>query len=93
MNPAMRKVSSSWRDLYQAAILDPDLNKLSERIAAAETALVVRAGELFCGRGDGAQEREGLDNAMYILRTLRRSLKRPPTVVAWRDDHDYLKTA
>jgi hypothetical protein len=32
----------SWKDLYQAAIFEPDLNKLPERIAGAESALNVR---------------------------------------------------
>ena len=41
----------SWRDLYQAAIHEPDMDKLSERITDAESALVIRMRELFYSSG------------------------------------------
>jgi hypothetical protein len=49
MNTAVCKDrdTGSWRDLYKAAIFEPDVNKLPERIAAAESALTVRGRELF----------------------------------------------
>ena len=42
MNTATCKglYTRSWRDLYQAAIHEPDMDKLSERITDAESALV-----------------------------------------------------
>ena len=46
----------SWKDLYQAAIFEPDLNKLPERIDEAEAALVISARELFYTAGDSAEE-------------------------------------
>jgi hypothetical protein len=73
--------AQSWKDLYQAAICEPDVNKLPERIADAETALAMRAGELFYTSGDRFEEEESLDDAMCILHALRRSLKRRPTAV------------
>jgi hypothetical protein len=44
MNTAVCKSldALSWKDLYQAAICESDLNKLPERIADAETALAIR---------------------------------------------------
>jgi hypothetical protein len=71
----------SWKDLYQAAIFEPDLNKLPERIDEAEAALVLCARELFYGTRDDAEEGESLDDAMCILRALRSSLERRPTAI------------
>jgi hypothetical protein len=83
MNTALRKdlEANSWKDLYHAAIYEPDLNQLPERIAAAEAALVLRARELFYTAEDDAEEGESLDYAMYILHALSSSLKRRPTLI------------
>ena len=85
--------TGSWKDLYQAAIFESDLNKLPERIAEAEAALVICARELFYAVGDDAEEGESLDDAMCILHALRSSLKRRPTAVQRMNDFDYLKSA
>jgi hypothetical protein len=81
MNAASRKDSdaSSWKDLYQAAIYEPDLKKLPERIAEAETALVIRARELLYASEDDGEEQESVNDAMYILHALSRSLGRSST--------------
>ena len=77
MNTAVCKALKiqSWKDLYQAAIVEPDLNKLPERIDEAESALVLRARELFYATGNEAEEGESLDDAMCILHALRNSLE------------------
>jgi hypothetical protein len=85
--------TESWKDLYQAAILEPDLSKLLERIAAAEKALTVRARELFYNPGDGSEEAESLDDAMCILHALRNSLKQRPTATPSANDFQRLKRA
>jgi len=36
-----------WPQFYKAALFEPDANKVSDRIAEAETALVTRARELL----------------------------------------------
>ena len=82
----------SWKDLYQAAIFEPDLNKLPERIAEAESGLIVRARELFYIAGGSAEEGESLDDAMCILHALRNSLKHRPTAIQTMNDFDYLKS-
>jgi hypothetical protein len=79
--------SQRWKVLYQAAIAEPDLNKLPERLTEAEAALVARARELFYASGDDGEEGESLDSAMFILHALRQSLSRralsvPPQTVA-----------
>jgi hypothetical protein len=60
MNAATCKglFTESWKDLYQAAIRESDLTKLPERIADAETALVMRARDLFYASGDKIDEKE-----------------------------------
>ena len=95
MNTAVRKGrdTGSWKDFYQAAIVEPDLNKLPERIAEAESALITRARELFYTAGDDTDEGESLDDAMCILQALRSSLKHRPIAVQRMNDFDYLKSA
>ena len=73
--------TQSWKDLYQAAIHESDLNKLPERIADAEGAIVLRARQLFYTSGDSSEEQESLDDALCILHALGSSLKRRPTAV------------
>ena len=83
----------SWKDLYQAALCESDLNKLPERIADAETALVMRARDLFYTSGDKIDEAESLDDAMCILHTLQSSLKRRPSAIPSTSTLDSLKRA
>jgi hypothetical protein len=71
----------SWKDLYQAAMCESDLNKVPERIADAETALVMRARELPSTSEDKFEEKESLDDALCILHALRGSLKRRPSAI------------
>jgi hypothetical protein len=81
-----------WKDLYQAAICEPDANKLPERIADAETALAMRARELFYTSGDRFEEEESLDDAMCVLGALRSSLKRRASTQA-TGNSDYSRSA
>jgi hypothetical protein len=52
-----------------------DANKVSDRIAEAETALVIRARELFDSAGDNVEEQQAVDDAMYALHALRSAMK------------------
>ena len=70
--------TQSWKDLYQVAICESDLNKLPGRIDDAEAAIVICAREMFYAVGDDAEEGESMDDAMCILHALRRSLKHRP---------------
>jgi hypothetical protein len=86
--------NQSWKDLYQAAIYESDLNRLPKRIEDAEGALIICARELFCGAGDDdGEEAESLDDAMCILHALRSSLKRRPTAIQSTSNLDYLTSA
>ena len=73
--------TQSWKELYQAAICESDLDEIPRRITDAETAMVMRARDLFYTSGDKSEEDESLDDAMCILHALRSSLKRRPTAV------------
>ena len=50
--------TQSWKDLYQIAMCESDGNKLSDRIADAEAAIVLRARQLFYTSGDTAKSRK-----------------------------------
>jgi len=95
MNTATCKglYTQSWRELYQAAMCESDMNKLPERIADAETALVMRARELFYTAGDRFEEEGSLDDAMCVLNALRSSLKRRPPAIQSTTSLDYLEGA
>jgi hypothetical protein len=71
----MRMIQSSesreWKDLYVAALLEGDKDKMPLLILQAEQAIVRRARELFKAEGDNIQEGENLDEALYALRALK----------------------
>jgi hypothetical protein len=64
-----------WAQFYKAALFELDANKVSGRIAEAETALVTRARELFHSAGDNIEEEQAVDDAMYALHAFRSALK------------------
>jgi hypothetical protein len=67
-----------WPQFYKAALFEVDANKVSGRIAEAETALVTRARELFYSAEDNIEEEQAVDDAMYALHALRSALKCRP---------------
>jgi hypothetical protein len=71
-----------WRDLYKAALFEPDPLRLSEHIARAESAIVARARELFALQGDHIEEELALDDALYALQALRSCLLSRSNVAA-----------
>jgi hypothetical protein len=59
---------SQWRELYRAALLEPNLDKLQERVKAAEEAIRARAslhGEIL------NDERSALQDAVSALSILK----------------------
>jgi hypothetical protein len=95
MNTAVCRAleTQSWKDLYQTAIFEWNLNKLSGRIDEAEAALVIRARELYYAVDDELEEKQSLEDAMCILHALRRSLKRRPPAVQSKRNLGYLRSA
>ena len=67
---------SSWRELYKAALFEKNREKLPDRIAEAEKAIVARARELFASSADTIEEDQALDDALYALRALQSCLTR-----------------
>jgi hypothetical protein len=59
---------NNWRELYRAALLEPDLSKLQERVKAAEEAIRARTsldGKIF------SDERVALQAAISALNVLK----------------------
>ena len=84
-NPANSSENNGWRELYRAAILELELTRLPERILQAETALILRAKELFLVGGSNEQETQDLDDAMYALQALRSALRNNPSTASAND--------
>jgi len=59
-----------WRCLYTAAILETDKNVMAQRVLEAEKAILERERAVFYGPATH-DEKEALDDALYILRALR----------------------
>jgi hypothetical protein len=66
--------AKDWKDLYVAALLEGDKDKIPFLIDQAERAIVDRARELFQTQGDHIQEEEGLEDALYALHALKTCL-------------------
>jgi hypothetical protein len=66
--------ANNWKDLYVAALLEGDKEKIPFLIEKAERAIVNRARELFGTEGDHIQEEEGLEDALYALHALKTCL-------------------
>jgi len=60
-----------WRELYKTALFELDPGKLLEDVMRAESAIVLRARQLFGQSGDHIEEEHDLDDAMYALQALR----------------------
>jgi hypothetical protein len=64
------RLSSEWKEVYKAALFEEDHDKIPQRIADAEQALMARAHELFPAGLEQAREQDAIENAMYFLRVL-----------------------
>jgi hypothetical protein len=75
MNSIPSACHAHWRYLYHAAILETDRSVLAQRVSEAEKAILERGRELFYSAStpedSTPEERDALDDALYILRALR----------------------
>lgn len=62
----------SWKQLYEAALLERDLTLLPQRIADAQNAIVERASALLVTNGNDNPEMERLTGAHVVLEDLKR---------------------
>ena len=69
---------NDWKDLYRAALFEPNKEKIPVRISDAEQRIAARARELFNSGDQDTLERSALNVAMYALVALRSSL-------AWKE--------
>ena len=65
-------IHTNWKVLYKAAINEPDKTLGSIKVAEAENAILARGRELFYDDGT-LEEKEAIEDALYILRALRSS--------------------
>ena len=68
-------IENNWRNLYRAAVLEIDRNKLLDRVKAAEDAIRARAS---LGGLVSSDERISIQDAMAALLVLRRNLAQSP---------------
>jgi len=66
--------AKDWKQLYVAALLEGDEEKVPSLITEAEVAIRVRARDLFHADGDNIEEEERLDDALYALHALKSCL-------------------
>ena len=71
-NLMTRPTPFHWRDQYQAALCEMDNDRMVERIALAQRALIQRARELFLKPGDNLEEEQAIDEALRALRALHK---------------------
>ena len=69
---------NDWKDLYKAALFEPNKEKIPARISDAEQRIAARTRELFNSGDQDTLERSALNVAMYALVALRSSL-------AWKE--------
>ncbi len=63
-----------WKELYVAALLENETERIPSLIDDAEQAIRVRARELFGASGDHIEEETALDDALYALHALKSCL-------------------
>ena len=63
-----------WEEVYKAAVLELDREKLPERVHAAKAAIDVRLHELQLDHGGTPEERQALSDALATLNVIRREL-------------------
>ena len=71
---ASSPMQNDWKDLYRAALFEPNENKIPFRIAEAEKRIAERARELFNSGNHDTVERSALNVALYALLALKSSL-------------------
>jgi hypothetical protein len=78
---------SSWQELYLAALLEPDQNKLTELVLAVEYAIFLRAQELANSEADN-QERTEMDRAAEKLLLIKTEKLGWPGIKPKNSDRD-----
>lgn len=61
---------SDWKTLYRAAICESDKSVVCQKVSDAEAAVLARRREMFYS-GGSSDEKESLEDALYLLRAYR----------------------
>ena len=78
---------SSWQELYLAALLEPDQNKLTELVLVVEYAMFHRAQELANSEADN-QERAAMNRAAEKLLLIKTETLGWPGIKSKNSDRD-----
>ena len=64
----------TWRELYEAAVIETDVKQMESRIQAARRAIDIRLYDLQMDHGGSPEERHALDDALTGLKVLEREI-------------------
>jgi|HubBroStandDraft_6_1064221.scaffolds.fasta_scaffold77803_5 hypothetical protein len=64
-----------WQELYEAALLETNLEEMQPRVQAAKAAIDARLHELQLDHGGTSEQRQALSDALAGLRVLGREIK------------------
>jgi hypothetical protein len=78
MATAKAPMRGSWEESYRVALIEHDRSKLTELIAAVETAIVHRRKELTGSVADDRESADMISAAETILKIKTETLGRPP---------------
>jgi hypothetical protein len=70
------KADYVWEELYKAALLETDNQKLPNRSQTAKAAIDARLHELQLDHGGTPEERQAISDALAGLNVIRRELER-----------------
>jgi len=66
---------ADWKVLYVSALFNQEPGRIAERIAQAEAAIMERERDLRALKGDHIDEQQHLEDAMYTLGALRKTVE------------------
>ncbi len=69
------KADYDWQELYEAALLESNHEKIQPRIRAAKAAIEARLQELQLGHAGTAEERRAVSDALTGLNLLRKQIE------------------
>ena len=69
------KAEYPWQEMYEAALLETDDEKLMKRLAATKAAIDARLQELQTDHGGTSEERQAISDALIGLTVLGRELE------------------
>lgn len=70
--------SANWKQLYTAALVEADSTRTPLLFAQAQTAIIVRARQLFEAGDESFPEEQALDSALSTLKLLGNCVRKAP---------------